>query len=185
MPIKWDQALAELAADRYPRLLGRAVLLCGDRGAAEDLVQEALVSALRTKRTFDSINQAEQYVRRAIASRYVDSVRSDAAARRRERDTFAGDVVSDPAGAAGDALDVASALRRLAPRERACVAMRYLEGLSTRETAEALGLSEGAVKRYLSDGIRALNALLGTDDSPDDPVRASVTPSATPKGGVR
>lgn len=180
MAVKWDEALSVLAAERYPRLLGRAVLLCGDRTAAEDLVQEALVAALRTRRTFDSLNQAEQYVRRAIASRYVDSVRSESAARRRERDDFSGAAVPDVAGAVGTALDVASALRTLPPRERACVAMRYLDGLTTRETADALGLSEGSVKRYVSDGIRALNALLGTDDTDDDLGRV-----VTRKGGTR
>jgi RNA polymerase sigma factor (sigma-70 family) len=179
--VKWDQALAALAAERYPRLLGRAMLLCGDRATAEDLVQEALVSALKTRRTFESLNQAEQYVRRAIASRYVDSVRSDAAARRRERDAFVPQAVPDPAGEVGAALDLASGLQTLPPRERACVALRYLDGLSTRETAETLSLSEGAVKRYLADGIAALNGLLGTADSASDPVTVTVSP----KGGAR
>jgi RNA polymerase sigma factor (sigma-70 family) len=180
MAVKWDEALSALAAERYPRLLGRAVLLCGDRALAEDLVQEALVSALRTRRTFDSLNQAEQYVRRAIASRYVDTVRSESAARRRERETFDPAQVPDPAGAVGAAVDLASALRSLPPRERTCVALRYLDGLSTRETAEALGLSEGSVKRYVSDGIAALNALLGTSD-----VATDFGHVVTPKGGAR
>lgn len=180
MAVKWDEALAALAAERYPRLLGRAVLLCGDRALAEDLVQEALVAALRTRRSFESLNQAEQYVRRAIASRYVDTVRSETAARRRERETFENAQAPDPAGAVGAAVDVASALQTLPPRERTCVALRYLDGLSTRETADALGLSEGSVKRYVSDGIKALNALLGTDDTADEVGRV-----VTPKGGVR
>ena len=178
--VKWDVALSALATERYPRLLGRAMLLCGDRALAEDLVQEALVSALRTRRTFESLNQAEQYVRRAIASRYVDSVRSDSAARRREREAYTGADVPDPAAAVGAAVDVASALRTLPARERACVALRYLDGLSTRETAEALGLSEGSVKRYVSDGIKALNALLGTSDTSEE-----LGHVVTPKGGAR
>ena len=45
---------------------------------------------------------------------------------------------------------------------RACVVLRFLEDLSTRETAAALGLSEGTVKRYVSDGTRALAQLLDT-----------------------
>ena len=64
------------------------MLLCGNRALAEDLVQDALVSTLKTRRTFESLNQVEQYVRRAIASRYVDAMRSDSAARRRERNSF-------------------------------------------------------------------------------------------------
>ena len=181
MGVKWDEALASLAADRYPRLLGRAMLLCGNYALAEDLVQEALISTLRTRRTFESLNQAEQYVRRAIASRYVDSVRSESAARRREREAFDGATVPDVAGSVGAALDVASALQALPPRVRACVALRYLDGLSTAETAAALSLSDGAVKRYVSDGIRALNALLGTEESPDAPAGVVVAP----KGGAR
>ena len=180
MAVKWDEALSALAAERYPRLLGRAMLLCGDRALAEDLVQEALVAALRTRRSFDSLNQAEQYVRRAIASRYVDSVRSESASRRRELASFDPHAVPDVAGAVGAAVDVASALRSLPPRERTCVALRYLDGLSTRETADALGLSEGSVKRYVSDGIRALNALLGTSDTADEMGHV-----VTPKGGAR
>ena len=60
------------------------------------------------------------------------------------------------------------------------MALRYLDGLSTRETADALGISEGAVKRYLADGIAALNALLGTSDSAEVFGRV-----VTPKGGAR
>jgi DNA-directed RNA polymerase specialized sigma24 family protein len=77
-------------------------------------------------------------------------------------------------------VDVASALAELAPRVRACVVLRYLADQSTGETAHALGLSEGAVKRYVSDGVRALNAMLGTVASDDE--RAPVRPAG---GGHR
>ena len=70
-----------------------------------------------------------------------------------------------------------AALQTLPPRVRACVALRYLDELSVRETADALSLSEGAVKRYVSDGIRALNALLGTSDSAEERPTAPVKPT--------
>lgn len=181
MTVSWEDALAALAAERYPRLLGRAVLLCGDRSLAEDLVQEALVATLKRQRRFESLAQAEQYVRRAIASKYVDTVRSSAASRRREQAAYQGDISADPAVSVGQSIDLGTALRTLAPRVRACVSLRYLDGLSVRETADALGLSEGAVKRYVSDGIRALNAQLGTSDSPEDRPTASVQQ----RGGAR
>ena len=57
--------------------------------------------------------------------------------------------------------DVVRALAALSPRERACVVLRQMEDLSVVETASALGLSEGAVKRYTSDGLARLNAALG------------------------
>jgi len=174
MTVSWDDALSALAAERYPRLLGRAVLLCGDRSLAEDLVQEALVATLKRQRKFESLAQAEQYVRRAIASRYIDTVRSASASRRREVSAYQGDVAADPSISVGQSMDLGAALQTLPPRVRACVALRYLDELSVRETADALGLSEGAVKRYVSDGIRALNALLGTSDSAEERPTAPV-----------
>ena len=66
------------------------------------------------------------------------------------------------------------ALASLAPRVRACVLLRYVEDLSIRETAHILGLSEGTVKRYVADGLAALNARLGTT-TPDDSDLAPVT----------
>lgn len=181
MAMRWDDALAALAAERYPRLLGRAMLLTGDRAAAEDLVQEALVATLRRRRDFESLAQAEQYVRRAIATRFVDGLRSASASRRREERVFDEATLRDPASELGGAVDLAAALRALPPRTRACVALRYLEDMSVRETADALRLSEGAVKRYVHDGVRALNALLGTADDVD----ASPTISVDAKGGAR
>jgi DNA-directed RNA polymerase specialized sigma24 family protein len=46
--------------------------------------------------------------------------------------------------------------------------LRYLDHLSTHEAARALGLSEGAVKRYVSDAVAKLNGLLGTDAERDE-----------------
>ncbi|WP_318241431.1 sigma factor-like helix-turn-helix DNA-binding protein [Cellulomonas avistercoris] len=40
--------------------------------------------------------------------------------------------------------------------------LRHLDDVSVRDTARLLGISEGAVKRYVADGIATLNALLGT-----------------------
>lgn len=47
-------------------------------------------------------------------------------------------------------------LERLSPRCRAVVRMRKFDGLSTRETAEQLGVGTAAVERQLAMGMRAL-----------------------------
>ncbi len=154
----WESTLTRVAATRYPRLLAFAVLLSGSRAAAEDLVQEAFIATFAAKARFASTDQAEAYVRRAIASRFLDQVR------RRSKEAEVLRLVAplemdvpEPAFAP----ELRTALATLPPRVRACVVLRHLESLSTRETARTLGLSEGAVKRYLSDGMAALAARLG------------------------
>ncbi|WP_062389390.1 sigma-70 family RNA polymerase sigma factor [Demequina iriomotensis] len=162
MTVTWEPMLHELASQRMGRLLAFATMLAGP-SLADDLVQDAVVAVFSRNRRFDSLPQAEQYVRRAIATRYIDSLRKDKADRERMRRYAAGELLPDPTDRVASADAVDDALAQLPPRVRACVVLRHLEDLSVRETAHTLGLSEGAVKRYVSDGLRTMNAYLGTE----------------------
>lgn len=177
----WEAALDELASVRMGRLLAFATMLAGPDDA-DDLVQEAVIATFSRQRRFDSVGHAERYVRRAIATRYVDRVRKDSASRARERAAAVPEAVGDATMRveARDAVD--QALATLPPRARACVVLRYLEDLSVRETAHTLGLSEGAVKRYCSDGLASMAAVLGTDlaDGPSE-----ISDVARHAGGAR
>lgn len=160
----WQPQLEELMTRRWGRLVAFALLVAPTRGEAEDVVQEAMVATFSGHARFGSLDEAEAYVRRAVVTRSIDVHRSRSAERRAlERlggrrqawpDDAAEALVFDPR--------LAAALARLAPRERACVVLRHVEDLSVAQTAAALRLSEGAVKRYVHDGVAALNAALGT-----------------------
>ena len=74
------------------------------------------------------------------------------------------------------ARDVHAALALLPPRERACVMLRYFDDLTVPQIGRQLGIAEGSVKRYLSDGIARLERSLGSledasADSPSDVAR--------------
>ncbi|WP_046530688.1 MULTISPECIES: sigma-70 family RNA polymerase sigma factor [Cellulomonas] len=178
MTSRWDALLEEVAQRRWPRLVAHAALVSGSHADAPDLVQDALVSTFSGRARFGSADQAEAYVRRAIASRAVD------ASRRRARDqrlltrvssyseTTTTDVDTLPGA------DVVRALAALGARERACIVLRQMEDLSVAETAATLGLSEGAVKRYTSDAVRRLGALLAAAPPDQTPETAHVTPTA-------
>lgn len=57
---------------------------------------------------------------------------------------------------------VQDALDKLGPRSREAILLKQVEGLSRREIAERMQISENTVKWYLSDGLRALaNVLYG------------------------
>jgi len=160
----WQGLLEELLRERRPALIGYAALLTGDRGEAEDLVHDAVVRTFGRPRAFPSLNAADAYVRRAIASAFIDRMRS-------RRSWFAAlpRLVAGAAALDDDVagrLDVRAALRTLPRRQRTCAVMRFYDDLPVADIAAALGLSDGAVKRYLSDGIHHLNAVLGTAADP-------------------
>ena len=64
-----DARLTELVRARGPALVGYAYLLVGDRGAAEDLVQEAFVKVFVRMRDAGPPDAMEAYVRRTMAGR--------------------------------------------------------------------------------------------------------------------
>jgi RNA polymerase sigma factor (sigma-70 family) len=70
----------------------------------------------------------------------------------------------------GDAVATREALlkglRRVPPRQRAVLVLRFLEGLDVAGAAEALGCSEGTVKSQTARGLVALREALG--DAVDD-----------------
>jgi RNA polymerase sigma-70 factor (sigma-E family) len=157
----WEQSLDQLVRTRSPALVGYAYLLSGDRREAEDLVQDALVKTFSRGRSGLEPANAEGYVRRAILTTYLDGFR-----RRRRWLAVRHLVARDDAGEGAEAgvadrVDVAGALAQLSPRERACVVLRFYEDMTVPTIADSLGLSQGAVKRYLSDGVRRMEGLLG------------------------
>ena len=162
----WQGLLEELVRDRRPALIGYAALLTGDRGEAEDLVHDAIVRTFGRPRSFPNVNAADAYVRRAIASAFIDRMRSRRSWLAASPRLTAGAVAPDD-DVAGR-LDVRAALRTLPRRQRTCVVMRFYDDLTVADIAGALRLSEGSVKRYLSDGIHHLNAELGTSADPQD-----------------
>ncbi|WP_028051090.1 RNA polymerase sigma factor [Cellulomonas sp. URHD0024] len=183
MSARWEALLEQLVRERYTRLVGHAMLVCGSRDDAQDLVQEALIATFAGRARFTTIAQAEQYVRRAVVTRSIDESRRrtserGAVARLGARPAPAQEVQPPGLGA-----DVQRALQTLAPRERACVVLRQVEDMSIRDTAAALGLSEGAVKRYTTDGTRRLDAALGTTTKNLESVDVRLTDATEVRNG--
>ena len=80
----------------------------------------------------------------------------------------------ESAGTAPDAMsaveaggDVADALASLPPRVRACVVLRFFDDLTVPQIATQLGIADGTVKRYLSDGLAQLELVLGPLEDTD------------------
>ncbi|MFG1688051.1 SigE family RNA polymerase sigma factor [Nonomuraea sp. NPDC049269] len=144
----------------WHRLLRTAYLLARDWGAAEDLVQTALLKAWQAWPRLGE--EREAYVRKIIVNLHVSWWR-----RRWRQAELTSESPPDQARAAdhmGQADDrelVWQALGRLPARQRAVVVLRYFEDLTEAQTASTLGCSVGTVKSQAS---RAL-AKLRVDES--------------------
>lgn len=157
-----DERLARLVRERGPSLTAYAYLLTGDDAAAQDVVQEALVRTFSRRRSGADVEWLEAYVRRAILHVFLDAYRRGRrSARLAPRAVDRRLTVEGPDASVVRRADIAAALASLPAQQRACVVLHYLEDLGVAEVAERMGVSPGAVKRYLSDARQRLRPLLG------------------------
>ncbi len=180
----WADQLARLVDERGAALFGYAYVLTGDKARAEDLVQDALVRTFQRGRADLGLDAAHAYVKRAIATTFIDTGRR-LRARPQVSDVDAEPVSPDHADGVATALSLHASILTLPPRERACVVLRYLEDLGVAAIAEELGLAVGSVKRYLSDGVGRLRSIHGAFDlaASDVLTGGRATIAVTPKGG--
>lgn len=165
---QWERVVTELVAHRGDALLRYAVLLCGDRDDAADLVQEALVKTFGRLRNGFGVDSAEAYVRRVILNTHLDGGRRRSRWRRVAPLEYVPEQRESDAPATDAKLDLHAELGKLTPRERACLVLRYYDDLKVDDIAATLGLSSGTVKRYLSDGLAKMAIALADDGTAAD-----------------
>lgn len=149
---------SEFMSARWTPLFRTAYLLTGDRHEAEDLLQSALA---RTCVRWDSIRDkgaADAYVRTAMLHQMSRQWRK----RRREVPTDDLPDVGHDGGldVRADHLALWVEIRRLPPRMRATLVLRYVEDLTEAATAAELGCSVGTVKSQTHHALQRLRAAL-------------------------
>jgi RNA polymerase sigma-70 factor (sigma-E family) len=151
------------ARARGPALLKFAYLVTGDRGRAEEAVQDALVSVCPRWHRIVRGGNPEAYVRRSI-------VNADRALWRRfrRRETLVAGVpfaalvdVADEVATRDAAWGLCLTLPR---RQRAAVVLRYYEGLSDAEIGAILGCSPATVRSQIHRALAALRQRLRTQE---------------------
>jgi RNA polymerase sigma-70 factor (sigma-E family) len=163
-----EEEFSAFVAERAHALLKTAYALTGDRHAAEDLVQSALAKAFARWRR---IEEPEPYLRRMIYNDFVSAWRSP---RRRAEVSVA--ELPEPAGGPAAEPDPAlrlllrDALRRLPPRQRAVLILRYFEDLTVEETAAVLSCRPGTVASQAARALMKLRAMVPQLDWSGDPV---------------
>lgn len=158
------RAFAALVDAYSPRLYRLALRMLGDPLEAEDVLQDTFLKAFRGLDKFEGRSQMGTWLYRIAANEALMRLR------KREPTMVSMDQeIEQPDGTelprqledwcclpegefmtaeAQEQLD--RAVERLSPALRAAFVLRDLQGLSTREAAETLGISEAALKTRLS-----------------------------------
>jgi RNA polymerase sigma-70 factor, ECF subfamily len=144
-----DRGAFELLYRRYSRpVFGLALRRLGDRGRAEDAVQETFASIWRAARSYRPERGPGAPWLYAVARNAI----TDRSRVRSEPPTEPPDAASPDVGpperaeAGWTAWRIHRALEELSPNERAVIELAYWSGLSQSEVAEYLGIPLGTVK---------------------------------------
>ncbi|HTQ87428.1 MAG TPA: sigma-70 family RNA polymerase sigma factor [Candidatus Solibacter sp.] len=171
-----QDALETLFSKQSPALYQTALRLVGTPEEAEDVLQEGMLSAFRNLRRFEGRSQFSTWLTRIVINAALMRLRS-----RRSRPavsldehladddemTFA-DQFPDPAPSPEQVVarrELEGLLRQnletLSPVLRSAFILREMEGFSTEEAAEELGISQGTLKARLHRAKRQLSRLIG------------------------
>jgi RNA polymerase sigma-70 factor, ECF subfamily len=148
-------AVAELFRRHWPAAHRAAYLIVQDAAGAEDIAQEAFVSAFRALDRFDRRRPFAPWLHRIVANRAIDWSRARSARRevQAEEAWIGGREDLEPPSD-----DLLRALAALPPEQRAVVVLRHLLGYTPGQVAKLLELPRGTVNSRLR---RALDRLAG------------------------
>jgi RNA polymerase sigma-70 factor (sigma-E family) len=144
-------------------LMRLAVVMLGDRAAAEDVVQDAFAGLYRRWNHVSDKDRALGYVRASV----LNGCRTRRRARVRDERLAAASPATLAAASAEQAVlageehaAVLAALRRLPHRQREALVLRYYLDLSEPEIAASMGIGRGTVKSTTSRALAALGRLI-------------------------
>jgi RNA polymerase sigma-70 factor (sigma-E family) len=156
-----DRAVAALYSTHYRSLVRLATLLVHDVATAEEVVQDSFVAMHGGWRRLRDSEKALTYLRQSVVSR-ARSVSRHGVAVDRHAPKPPPDMPSAEHGAITlvERSAVVTALRKLPPRQREALVLRYYQDLSEAQIADAMGISKGAVKSHTAKAMAALRIAL-------------------------
>jgi RNA polymerase sigma-70 factor, ECF subfamily len=195
-----QDALETLFANQSPALYQTALRLVGTPEEAEDVLQEGMMSAYRNLRRFEGRSQFSTWLTRIVINAALMRLRSrrsrpavslDERLAEDDEMTFA-DQFPDTAPSPEQIVarrELEDLLRRnlqtLSPVLRSAFILREMEGFSTEEAADELGISQGTLKARLHRAKRQLSRLIGralrpngANERREPPIRLRAIPSA-------
>lgn len=147
------KAFGALVRQEQEYLYRMAFLYTRQEEDALDAVQESILKAYQS---IKKLREAE-YFRTWITRIVINTARDICRKRRPEEALENAEILPAPEGLSPeDRMDLYAALERLPERYRDMVKLKYFDGLTTREIAQQLGVSEGTVSSSLSRAIQRM-----------------------------
>ena len=157
----------DAVVDRHGLSVLRFCIARTDRTRGEDCFQETMLAALRHYEEVRDIDAIGTWLLSIAHRKTIDAVRASA------RAPVPVDDVEDRAAAEiGPPLlgEAWGRVRKLPPKQREAIALRYLTELSHREIATVMETSEAAARRNVFEGLKQLRtALTDLTNGPDGP----------------
>ncbi len=159
-----DRAAFARLVDIYsPKIYRLALKILNDPQDAEDVLQETFIKALRSLPSFEGRSSISTWLYRIAVNEALmlvrkhkpDSVSIDEEKEQGEGETEPVEIIDWCCLPEGEFVSAEArhfldgAIMRLSPALRAVFVLRDVQGISVKETAEALGISEAAVKTRL------------------------------------
>jgi RNA polymerase sigma-70 factor, ECF subfamily len=160
----------EVIFDRHANAaFSLAYRMCGRRGMAEDVVQEAFLSLWRSGARYDRARgSVRSWVLGVVHNRAIDAFRRDVVRTGRDvSDEGAAERTPAPQSTEGEvqrrdeARQVRGALEDLPPDQRQVIELAYFGGFSHSQIATMLELPAGTVKGRMRLGLTKLRLALG------------------------
>jgi RNA polymerase sigma-70 factor, ECF subfamily len=152
------EAMEELFRRYWSGAHRAAYLVVHDAALAEDVAQEAFLSAVRSLHRFDRRRPFGPWLHRIVVNRAIDHARAREVRREVPAEVVgeAGAVRSGSSVSSSSSGEVLGALAALPAEQRAVVVLRHLLGYTPGEIAGLLDLPRGTVNSRLRRGLDAL-----------------------------
>jgi RNA polymerase sigma-70 factor (ECF subfamily) len=163
-----EATIRAFVLEDYPRIVTGLAVMCGSRTAAEDAVQDAMARAWERSERGERIDSLPAWVT-VVARNHLHSWFRRLRTERRAHAAL--EPAADPrtsTGSTEDQVDLLRAMAALTRPQRETTVLHYYLGMSVREVAEALGVSEGTVKSTLHRSRQILAPALGVDDPSEE-----------------
>jgi RNA polymerase sigma-70 factor (ECF subfamily) len=160
-PVSESQLVRALHDEHAGALWAYVMRLTGDRGRAEDVVQETLLRAWRNPRVLDQSQGSPRAWLFTVARRIViDDWRARQSRPEESRAQLPERSVADESEQVVISQVVMTAMRTLSPMHREVLLETYYRGSSVDDASKRLGVAPGTVKSRAHYALRALKSAL-------------------------